>query len=189
MLDQLQEALDGLTALVDRVTQGNYSNEELRTEMLRWEREDAEGRGGIAELAISALHYQLAGEGISGSIEENAIREQSLRRLEAAFFPSTAMGLVEVDPAPEFRQRFPSARAFRIGEVQVIAEPEAEGWHVSVSHRDRFPTIEELRTAASLASGVDTMWIPLPVPGRQGTRPSTTVIHLFETPSSYSQNT
>ena len=37
MLDRLQEALDGLAALVDRVKQGNYSDGELRDEMLRWE--------------------------------------------------------------------------------------------------------------------------------------------------------
>lgn len=84
MLDRLRKALDGLTALVDRVMQGEHSDEELRDEMLRWESEDAEGRGGLAELAISALYYQLAGEGVSGSLEENAAREQALRRLEAA---------------------------------------------------------------------------------------------------------
>lgn len=94
---------------------------------------------------------------------------------------------MKVDPAPEFRERFQEARAFRIGEVRVIAEPEAEGWHVSVSHRGRFPTVEELRTAATLASGVDTMWVPLPVPGGQGPVPST-VIHLFENPLGYSPN-
>ena len=187
MLDQLQKALDGLIPLVDRVAQSDHSNEELRTEILRWESEYAEGRGGLAELAIAALHYQIAGEGVSGSIEENAAREQALRRLEVALFPAAVMGIVEADPAPEFKQRFPSARGFRIGEAQIIAEPTGEGWHVSVSHRDRYPTVEELRGAASLTEGVDTMWIPLPVPGSQGQRPNK-VIHLFEIPPGYSPN-
>lgn len=185
MLEQLRKALNALADLVESVAQGGYSDEELRDEMLRWEREDAEGRGGLAELAISALRYQLAQQGANGPIEQHAAREQALRRLEAALFPSADLGLIEVDPAPEFSQRFPSARAFRIGESQVIAEPEAEGWHISVSHRERFPTIEELRVAATLANGADTLWIPLPVPGGQGPVPST-VIHLFETPPGHS---
>lgn len=181
MLDQLQEALDGLTPLVDGVARGSYSEEDLRDEMLAWESDHAGGNAGLAELAISTLRFRLAGEGMRGSIEENAEREQALRRLEAALFPPAEAGLVEVEAAPEFAERFPDARMYHMGEVQVIAEEEEGGWHVSVSHRERLPTVEELRTAATLAGGADVMWVPLSVPGGAEPLPST-VVHLFETP-------
>ncbi len=188
MLDRLQEALDGLSALVDRVTQDDYSDEELRAEILRWESEDAEGRGGLAELAIHALGYQLAEQGMSsGSIEEVAGEMLALQRLKAALFPSEELHPVEVDPAPAYREQFPQARAFRIREVQIIAMPEAGGWHVSVSHPERYPTWEELRAAAGVASGVSTMWVYMPLAGGPGPIASN-VVHLFETPPGYSPN-
>jgi hypothetical protein len=182
MLDQLQEALDGLTALVDRVTQGDYSDdEELRAEMLRWEEEDARGSGGLGELAISALEYQLAEQGVRGSMEEAAVEMRALQRLKAALFPAEEPRPVEVAPAPAYRERFPTARAFRIGSVQILAAEEAGGWHVSVSHPERFPTWEELRAAAGVASGVSAMWVYVPLDGEPGAIASN-VIHLFETP-------
>jgi hypothetical protein len=182
MLDRLQEALDGLNALVDRVVQGDYSDEELRDEMLRWEREDCEGRGGLAELAIHALGYQLAEQGItSGSIENTLAEMQALQRLKAALFQSEELRPVEVNLPPEYRERVPQARAFRIGEVQIIAEPEAGGWHVSVSHPGRYPTWEELRAASGVVNGVSSMWAYMPLSGGPGPYASN-VIHLFETP-------
>jgi len=88
---------------------------------------------------------------------------------------------VEVDPAPAFKERFPDARAYRIREVQIIVEPEGESWHVSVSHPERFPTWEELRTAAGLATGTDAMWVYMPLSG--GASPvESNVVHLYEVP-------
>jgi hypothetical protein len=182
MLDRLQGALDGLTALVDRVAQGDYSNEELREEMLRWESTDAEGRGGLAELAIHALEYQLAEQGLrSGSMENVTDEMLALQRLKTALFPTEELRPVEVDPGPWYREHLPGARTFRIAGVQITASPEAGGWHVSVSHPDRYPTWEELRAAAGVVSGVQTMWIYMPLAGGPGPIASN-VIHMFETP-------
>ena len=181
MLDRLRRALDGLTALVDRVAQGNYSDGELREEMLGWESEDAEGRGGLAELALHALEYQLSEQAMRTSIEDVAGDARALQRLKTALFPPEELRPVEVDPAPEFGARFPQARTFRIREVQIIAMPEAGGWHVSVSLRVRYPTWEELRAAAGVVGGVSTMWVYMPLAGGPGPTASN-VIHVFETP-------
>jgi hypothetical protein len=181
MLDRLQEALDGLAALVDRVKQGTYSDVELRDEMLRWEREDAGGSGGLAELAIDALAYQLSEQAITGSMQEVAGDLQALQRLKAALFPPEELRPVEVDPTPEYRAQFPQARAFQSREVRIIAMPEAGGWHVTVSHPERYPTWEELRAAAGVVSGVQTMWVYMPLAGGPGPVASN-VIHLFESP-------
>ena len=45
------------------------------------------------------------------------------------------------------RKRAPAVRGFRLGRVEILAEPTPNGWQLSVSHPDRFPTFEELMLA------------------------------------------
>jgi hypothetical protein len=183
MTEHVQGALDGLATLVERVTRGNYSDEELRQEMLSWEREDARRSGKLADAAIAALEYQLAGQGLTGSMEEATEELEALQRLKAALKPEVKeLRPVEVEPAPELRARFPTARTYRIGEVQIIATPEEVGWHVSVNHPERHPTWDELHAASSVA-GVSTMWAYMPLSGGPpGGAAANFTVHLFERP-------
>ncbi len=183
MIEHVQVALDELAALVERVTRGNYSDEELRQEMLRWKREDARRSSKLADAAIATLEYQLAGQGLTESMEEATEKLQALQRLKAALKPEAKeLRPMEVEPPPQLKARYPTVRTYRIGEVQVIATPEEEWWHVSVIHPERYPTWDELQAASSVA-GVSTMWAYMPLSGGPpGGSAARLTVHLFERP-------
>jgi hypothetical protein len=185
VIERLQEAVDGLDSLVDRTVRGDHSDAELREEMLHWEREDAGGSGKLAETAISLLEYQLAEQGISAEDlhgSEEAERSRALQRLKAALMPEPEDMLPREAPLdPAYQERFPQARGFTVGTAQGIMSPEEYGWHISVSHPERYPTWEELQAAASLLEGAPAMWAMVPLQENVGGIASN-VVHLFERP-------
>lgn len=185
MIDRLQGAVEGLDSLVGRTIGGDYSDTELREEVLRWEREDAGNSGKLAEIAISLLELQLAERGASSGYSadsEETERLRALQRLKGALMPEPEDMLPREAPLnPAYQQQVPQARGFRVGVAQGIITPEEHGWHISVSHPDRFPTWDELRAASSLVQGAPAMWARVPVEEEVG-RIASNVVHLFERP-------
>ncbi len=185
MIERLQKAIDGLDPLVDRTVRGDHSEAELRDEVLRWEREDAEGNGRLSEMAISLMELQLANQGLPAEdphTSEEVERLRALQRLRAALMLEPEDMLPREAPLdPAYQERFPQARGFRVGTAMGILTPEEHGWHISVSHPDRYPTMDELRSAAGLVQGAEAMWAMVPLQTDIGGIASN-VVHLFERP-------
>ncbi len=68
-----------------------------------------------------------------------------------------------------------------MGRAQILAAAGPDGWHLSFSHPERYPTWQELLRARRDALGEDApgLWASLPAPGAE---PPGFLVHLFETP-------
>lgn len=53
------------------------------------------------------------------------------------------------------KKRAPNVQGWRLGMVEILAEPGPSGWHLSVSHPKRFPHVQELMLARGITGDVD----------------------------------
>lgn len=74
---------------------------------------------------------------------------------------------VEISLPPFIRANLePGTRAFRFGECLVFVSRSDAGWHLSISHPDRYPTWDEIKQARyQLVPHDVTMAMILPPPG------------------------
>jgi hypothetical protein len=72
------------------------------------------------------------------------------------------------------------ASAYRMGGLRILADETPDvGWHVSVSHANRYPTFEEAKHIRDKLIPADiTLAIIVPSPNNQSLNPNT--IHMFE---------
>ena len=84
--------------------------------------------------------------------------------------------------APEaLKRRAPDARIFRLGKAQILAEPGgAAGWHISVSHPERFPYFEELMAACGVTGDADKRFAALIPAAKASSEGSGFLVHLVE---------
>lgn len=157
-----------LVPLVKRVASGALPEGEARKQVLQWAMSAALNRSRLSAAAISVLEYELGEEGFEKRRPEGEVAEElkALRRLKAMLFPPEGHGTpgrpVPVEPAPEIRAKWPEARACRLGEVEILARPEAGGWVLTVAHPRRYPVYEELRVATTVVGEDQVFWAHVP---------------------------
>ncbi len=147
------EAFAGLEELVGGISSGEVRGDALGREAGRWLREDAGGSLTLCKAAIFAMRHEAAARDMDGDAEGASAALRALDAVDRAIDPPE-----EADaPAPkmpvparvpeELRKRAPGVRGFRLGRVEILAEPKPTGWRLSVSHPERWPTWEELMLA------------------------------------------
>ncbi|QIN85497.1 hypothetical protein GBA63_22635 (plasmid) [Rubrobacter tropicus] len=156
-------AYSGLEVILADFVAGGMPEADLRREAARWMREDARGSLAMCKAAIFAMRHEAAAGGLSGDAEAAGATVRALGVVERTLDPpedhSPTASVISPTPArvPEaLRKRAPDARVFRMGKAQILAEPDgAAGWHVSVSHPERFPYVEELMAARDVTGEGD----------------------------------
>ncbi|CAA9450582.1 MAG: hypothetical protein AVDCRST_MAG01-01-4519 [uncultured Rubrobacteraceae bacterium] len=153
-------AFSGLEVLLADFGAGGIPEEDLRREALRWMREDARGSLAMCKAAIFAMRHEAASGGLAADAEAATAVVRALGVVERAVDPpeNPHSPLVPTPArAPEaLKRRAPDARVFRLGKAQILAEPGgAAGWHISVSHPERFPYFEELMAACGVTGDAD----------------------------------
>jgi hypothetical protein len=163
----MTRAYDGLTELVDGISAGRVGTQALGEEVDRWIREYCRGAASLARAAVLAARYELAAGGLRGSA--GAIgRLRSLAEVEGVLAPRPAGRPVEVAVPEELRCANPKIRGFVMGEVQILAELTKDGFVMTVSHPDRYPTFDELlRSRAVVGRGGPPLYAEVPPLGRE----------------------
>lgn len=178
-------AFAGLEQLVERLLSGEGDG--IGRESGRWMREDGLGSLALCKAAIFAMRHDAASGGLRENAGESLTAVSALDRVERAIDPGKEQG----SPSPEkprparvpeaLKERSPAARVFRLGKAQILAEPDpARGWHLSVSHPDRFPTIEELMRARGVTGETDATFAALLPPADAPADGRGFVVHLLE---------
>ena len=157
---------------------------ELRRRMERWYAGACQSNPKLAEASRLALEYELGREGLLGDEARAAASLGALSALwDARSGPVAAeeSGVpVEVEVAEEIKRAHPKRRYFRLRDLSIITEPEESGWHASVSHPSRYPTVEELFASwAATGKAPGHLWAPAAVEG-SGPYAAGRLVHLFE---------
>ena len=190
-------AYEGLCALVSEAaltTEQHAASarggEGGKIKVREWYEETCRGNPKLAGAARLALEYELAS---SGDDEESALLKlRTLNGLWHAAFEGPGEAAsdepVEVRLPERTRRRTPGARGFRMGELSIMAEEESTGWHLSVSHPSRYPSLDEMFRSwrATGTDATEGLWC---FAGRPGTVQGTAggrIVHAFErVPSDY----
>lgn len=190
--EAFEDAYAALVELVARAASGAVKPEDLGQEADRWRADSCRGAGALARAATNALRHELASRGLAegNAQDETGIADKlrSLSRIEAVLENGEQASIarqtnggsrapegriVEVALPEAFRAQHPKARGFRMGELQIIFEPQklpggVSNGHLSVSHPSRYPTFEELLEVRKAPGGkVPNLWVWLPKPAEQ----------------------
>lgn len=85
-------------------------------------------------------------------------------------------------PIPDSVKRIlePGARAYRLGECLVIVGHSEDGWHLSISHPNRYPTWDEIKEARYLLVPDEVTMAMLLPPKAEYVNVSENCFHLWE---------
>lgn len=156
-------AYAGLERLVGRLRLGGLRGPAVEREARRWLRDDARGSLTLCEAAILAMRHEAGAEGVAGG--DGGDREGAKAALRAlddvgrAIDPpedgeKPARKPVEVRVPEELKKRAPRVRGFRLGRVEILAEPGPPCWRLSISHPERFPTWGEILLSRGVTGDV-----------------------------------
>ena len=151
-------------------------------------REDARGSLAMCKAAIYAMRHEAASGGLAEDAEAARAMVRAVDMVERALDPrETAHSpTAPITPTPArvpeaLKKRAPNARAFRMGKGQILAEPGgAAGWHISVTHPDRFPSLRELMAAGTVAGDNGTRFAALLPDASAPTDGRGVIVHLVE---------
>ena len=182
-------AYSGLEVILADIFRGEIPEADLRREAFRWMREDARGSLAMCKAALFAMRHEAAAGGLAEDAEAARATVRALGVIERAVDPpqeddSPTAPAIAPTPArvPEaLKKRAPNARVFRMGKGQILAEPGgAAGWHISVSHPERFPTLPELIVAGTVAGDDGTRFAALLPDPSAPTDGRGVIVHLVE---------
>lgn len=153
-------AYSGLEALVEAMSAGATSGDDVGREAGRWMREDAGGSLTLCKAAVFAMRHEAGVRGAEGDGGRAKATLRALDLVDRALDPpedaSSPPKMPRPVPVPHaLKKKAPGVRGFRLGRVEILAEPKPEGWRLSVSHPDRFPSVEELMLARGVTRDVD----------------------------------
>ena len=143
----------------------------------------------MCKAAIFAMRHEAAAGGLAGDAEAARTVVLALDVVERAVDPQEEDAspiASEIAPtrarAPDaLKKRAPNAQVFRLGKAQILAElGAAAGWHISVSHPERFPTLRELIVAGTVTGDNGTTFAALLPEPSAPTNGRGVVVHLVE---------
>lgn len=152
-------AFAGLERLREDIASGNTSDDETGREATRWLHEDAGGSLTLAKAAILAMRHEAGTRGVEGDAEGARATLAALEiienRVDSPEDQNDTPKMPKQVRVPEaVRKRSPAVQGWKLGMVEILAEPGPSGWRLSVSHPDRFPYVKELMLARGVTDDV-----------------------------------
>lgn len=185
-------AFSGLQVILVDYVPGGFDEADLRREAFRWMREDARGSLALCKAAIFAMRHEAAAGGLVEDAEAARATVRALGVIKRALDPQEEGASPTADaitPTPTrvpdaLKERAPNVKVFRMGKGQILAEPGGAagsgGWHISVTHPERFPTLRELMAAGTVAGGNGTRFAALLPDASAPTDGRGVIVHLVE---------
>lgn len=180
------DAFAGLEQLVGRMVGNKVGDEALVGQVGAWARQDCGGSATLCKAAVLAMRYQLGTKSLQGPDEGVASSVRALERVSRVVEPpertdGAPAAAVRVKLPEALRRSMPGAQGFLMDRAQILAAAGPDGWHLSFSHPERYPTWRELLRARRdvLGEAAPELWVRVPAPGSE---PPGFLVHLFETP-------
>lgn len=182
--EDFKKAYEELFELLDRIVTEDISGDELHGQVNIWVGAHYRGGTTLSKAAVLALRSELARMGLITDLDSATERLRALQQIDEIVDPpnlSNAGLPVEVTLPPDSHHSHPQIRGFRMGQLQITAKQEPNGWHVSVSHPERYPTWEELVRAREVTGDrFLTLFAHMPAPGGD-MGINRYIVHLYET--------
>lgn len=178
---------EGLQKLTQAIASGGYAEDRTSQEAMRWFREEARGSLTLAQAAVLAMRHEAGTRGVEGDADGARATLRALELVEDQVDPPEKQDSSPKMPkqvrVPEaIKKQAPAVQGWRLGKVEILAEPRPSRWRLSVSHPDRFPYIKELMLARGVTGDVDkTFAAVIPAPSAAPRRRGAYVVDLVET--------